>query len=100
MRAVVVGFLAGSCAANSVPHLTKGLTGQHHMTPFGRGSSPVVNAIWGTANAVAAAALWNSRAAEERHPAAPAAAAAGALVTAVVLAQMWGRHPEWNLPRD
>ena len=41
--------------ANAIPHLTAGLRGEPHPTPFakppGRGlSSPVVNAAWGSAN--------------------------------------------------
>ena len=39
-------FLAGFFHFNALPHLFKGITGQTHMTPFARVSSPVVNVIW------------------------------------------------------
>lgn len=45
-------FLAGLFAANGVPHIVKGITGQSHMTPFKRVSSPVLNVIWGFINVV------------------------------------------------
>ena len=43
-------FLAGFFAWNGVPHIVKGITGQKHMTPFKRVSSPVLNVIWGFFN--------------------------------------------------
>lgn len=42
--------LAGFCIWNSIPHLVKGITGQTHMTPFMRVSSPIVNIVWSFAN--------------------------------------------------
>lgn len=39
-------FLAGAFHINAVPHLVKGITGQTHMTPFKRVSSPVLNIVW------------------------------------------------------
>lgn len=39
-------FLAGFLHFNALPHLFKGITGQTHMTPFKRVSSPVLNIIW------------------------------------------------------
>lgn len=47
-------FLAGAFHINAVPHLVKGITGQTHMTPFKRVSSPVLNIIWGFINVVVA----------------------------------------------
>lgn len=47
-------FLAGSFAWNAIPHLVKGITGQTHMTPFARVSSPVLNVAWSIVNLVAA----------------------------------------------
>lgn len=43
-------FLAGTLLANSVPHLVIGVSGRRNMTPFGRDSSPLVNALWGVLN--------------------------------------------------
>ena len=43
-------FFAGFFAWNSIPHLVKGITGQSHMTPFGKVSSPVVNVVWSFIN--------------------------------------------------
>ncbi len=43
-------FLAGFTAFNAVPHLVKGITGQTHMTPFARVSSPVLNIVWSFIN--------------------------------------------------
>lgn len=43
-------FLLGLFAANGVPHFVKGITGEKHMTPFGKPSSAQVNVIWGIVN--------------------------------------------------
>jgi hypothetical protein len=43
-------FLAGFFAFNGIPHLVKGITGQSHMTPFKRVSSPVVNVLYSLFN--------------------------------------------------
>lgn len=43
-------FFAGMFLFNSLPHLVKGITGQSHMTPFKRVSSPTVNIVWAFAN--------------------------------------------------
>lgn len=43
-------FLAGFCIWNSIPHLVKGITGQTHMTPFKRVSSPMLNIVWSFVN--------------------------------------------------
>ncbi len=45
-------FLAGLFAWNAIPHLVKGITGQSHMTPFGKVSSPSVNVIYAAINVV------------------------------------------------
>lgn len=47
-------FLAGFFAVNGVPHMVKGITGQKHMTPFAKVSSPVLNVAWGFVNFVVA----------------------------------------------
>lgn len=45
-------FFAGFFFWNSVPHLVKGITGQEHMTPFKRVSSPVLNVVWSFINVI------------------------------------------------
>lgn len=47
-------FTAGFFAFNGLPHLFKGITGQKHMTPFKRVSSPALNVAWGFANEIIA----------------------------------------------
>ena len=46
----IKAFLAGFFLFNAVPHLVKGITGETHMTPFKKVSSPVLNVIWGFVN--------------------------------------------------
>ncbi|MGA7291633.1 MAG: hypothetical protein WBW53_07110 [Terriglobales bacterium] len=53
----VAYFFAGAFLANAVPHFVSGISGRSFPTPFasppGRGlSSPLVNVLWGTFNAV------------------------------------------------
>lgn len=43
-------FFAGMFLFNSLPHLIKGITGEKHMTPFKRVSSPVLNILWSFIN--------------------------------------------------
>lgn len=45
-------LFAGMFFANGVPHLVKGITGETHMTPFKRVSSPSLNVVWGFVNFV------------------------------------------------
>ena len=47
-------FLAGFFAWNGIPHFVKGITGQTHMTPFKRVSSPVLNVVWAAVNFIIA----------------------------------------------
>lgn len=47
-------FLAGVLATNSVPHFIIALTGRTNLTPFGRDSSPRVNALRAMLNATGA----------------------------------------------
>jgi hypothetical protein len=58
----VARFFAGVFLANAVPHFVSGIQGRRFPTPFasppGRGeSSPTLNVVWGTANAVVGYAL-------------------------------------------
>jgi len=53
----VAYFFAGAFLVNAVPHFVNGVSGRPFPTPFasppGRGlSSPLVNVLWGTLNAV------------------------------------------------
>lgn len=55
----VAYFFGGAFLANAVPHFVSGICGRPFPTPFasppGRGlSSPVVNVLWGTLNALVA----------------------------------------------
>ena len=52
MRRLSLGayFLAGMLSANGAPHFVIGVSGRRNMTPFGRDSSPQVNALWGALN--------------------------------------------------
>lgn len=43
-------FLAGLFTWNAIPHLIKGISGQTHMTPFKRVSSPLLNVIYAFIN--------------------------------------------------
>ncbi len=47
---LILYFLGGLFAFNSIPHLVKGITGQTHMTPFKRVSSPILNVAWAFIN--------------------------------------------------
>lgn len=47
-------FFAGFFAFNGIPHLVKGITGQSHMTPFKKVSSPMLNVIWSFINEIIA----------------------------------------------
>jgi hypothetical protein len=94
----VYSLLAGLIGANGVPHFIKGITGQKHQTPFGKGSSAAVNVVWGWVNFVVAGLLIY-----EAHPRANhhelrafGMLALGALITGVMLAIVWSNHPEHN----
>lgn len=47
---VIKAFLGGMFIFNSLPHLVKGITGEKHMTPFKRASSPMLNVVWAFVN--------------------------------------------------
>jgi hypothetical protein len=105
---VLLDLLAGALAVNALPHLVKGITGQRHMTPFGRLSSAPVNVAWAFANILAS--LWVLEIASSRgFFALPAqmelaglrlwAFLIGAFVTALWLARFWS-DPNARLPWD
>ena len=99
-------FLAGFAGANALPHLFKGITGQTHMTPFKRVSSPVLNIVWAFVNLVFALFVfglasgngllvppWNANLAEMNL----LATLAGAFVCGISLANFWS-NPNARLP--
>lgn len=49
---LILAFFSGFFLTNSIPHLVKGITGQWHMTPFKRVSSPIMNVLWSFSNIV------------------------------------------------
>ncbi len=58
----IATFFAGVFVCNCIPHLVCGLKGEPFPTPFARprgvgNSSPLVNFLWGFANAVVGAVL-------------------------------------------
>lgn len=93
----IVYFFAGAFLANSVPHLVQGICGNKFQTPFASPpavgeSSATVNVIWGWFNLVIAGLLLHYF-----FPPLPpplglcAAAAVGALLTALWLAGHFGK---------
>lgn len=92
----VFSALAGLIGANGVPHFVKGVSGQKHQTPFGQPSSSVVNAFWGWLNLVVAGGLFYYSKFHAHPLRALVLVAAGSLVTSLVLANHWAKHPEMN----
>ena len=61
---VLAHALAACFFVNAVPHLVQGLSGHHFQSPFAKPpgigeSTPKVNVLWGSANLIAAFALFN-----------------------------------------
>ncbi|MBI4339218.1 MAG: hypothetical protein HY680_04625 [Chloroflexi bacterium] len=97
LLSLVAMFFAGVFVANGVPHYTRGVTGQRHMTPFARSSPAVVNVLWGAANfAVGGLLLWLGL---RGTPGLAQAIAfgAGALLISLRLGHMWS-NPNARLP--
>ena len=103
---LILDLLAGAVAANAIPHLVKGITGERHMTPFARRSSPVVNVAWAFANILVALLLLQLASRREIFslPAATELTGPrlllfiiGALITALWLAAFWS-NPHARLP--
>lgn len=96
----VLYFLVGSFLANSIPHLTNGISGRHFHTPFasppGKGfSSPVVNVIWACVNLGIAAFLYHRFLDDTPGThATMSMAALGFVLTAIGLAWWFGRVNE------
>lgn len=92
----VLSLLAGMFAANGAPHLIKGVIGQRHQTPFGQGSSAVVNVCWGWINLVAAAVLFHFGQVRADDYGALGLLAVGVLLMSLFSAVVWSTHPEFN----
>lgn len=87
--AYLLFFLSGLFGANGIPHFVKGITGQQHMTPFGKPSSAVVNVIWGVTNFLLATMFFYGAAGQDyEHMWAVVAGFAGVLFASVSLAMM------------
>lgn len=95
----LLSILSGILAVNGLPHFIKGVFGERHQTPFGKGSSALVNIIWGWVNFMVAAVLIHYA-----HPRAHLYRAfvcfsVGGLVMALGHAYVWSTHPEYNKPK-
>ncbi len=92
----IADFFGGAFLVNAVPHFVNGVSGRPFPTPFakppGRGdSSPVVNVLWGSLNAVAAWVLLVLVGEAAIHRVGDVVAAeAGGVVLAVLLARAFG----------
>jgi hypothetical protein len=90
-------FFGGAFLVNAIPHFLNGVSGRSFPTPFasppGKGqSSPVVNVLWGTANAVIGYLLvCYVGAFHIRSIPDAAVSGAGGLLMAVMLARAFGR---------
>ena len=92
----VYSFIAGVLGANGVPHFIKGVMGYKHQTPFGKGSSAVVNVVWGWANFVVAGGFLYEANVHRHLIRAFGLVAIGALLMALLSAANWSKHPEYN----
>ncbi len=89
-------FLGGAFVANAVPHFVSGVQGRPFPSPFasppGKGlSSPMVNVVWGSANAaVGYYLLYGVRPAAQLSAMEVVAAAVGWFLLSIMLAQHFG----------
>jgi hypothetical protein len=93
----VAYFFGGAFLVNAIPHFVNGVSGRRCPTPFasppGKGlSSPTVNVLWGTANAVIGYFLV-THVGEFHLRSIPDAAVSGAggLLMALMLSRAFGR---------
>ena len=92
----LLAFLLGAFLANSIPHITNGVSGRRFHTPFasppGKGfSSPVVNVVWGSANLLIAAGVYHLGLEDRVEPTPMGMVFAGFALTLVTLAWWFGR---------
>ncbi|HET9098560.1 MAG TPA: hypothetical protein VFN51_02995 [Candidatus Saccharimonadales bacterium] len=91
-------FVSGLLAANGVPHFVQGISGNEHMTPFGKPSSALVNVIWGLVNLFVGGILLHLAHPHAHELRAFVMFSLGALVISVILATFWSQHPQYNSP--
>ena len=93
----IVYFFGGAFLVNAVPHFVNGVSGRRFPTPFasppGKGqSSPTVNVLWGTLNAVVGYFfVCHVGEFHIRHIPDALALGAGGLLMALMLARAFGR---------
>jgi len=92
----VAYFFGGAFLVNAIPHFVQGVSGRSFPSPFasppGKGqSSPTVNVLWGTANAVAGYFLVNHVGAFHVRSIPDAlVTGAGGLLMAIMLSRAFG----------
>ena len=92
----LAALLAGIFLVNAIPHFVNGISGHPFPTPFadppGQGlSSPGVNVLWGACNVVVGYLLARFARLRTAGPWPRVIAAAGGLVTALLLANHFGQ---------
>ncbi|HEY6464531.1 MAG TPA: hypothetical protein VIY69_00985 [Candidatus Acidoferrales bacterium] len=93
----VAYFVGGAFFVNAIPHFVNGVSGRSFPSPFasppGRGeSSPMVNVLWGTVNAIVAYFLiCHVGDFHLRHLADVLVLGAGGLLMALMLARAFAR---------
>src|SRR6266852_9374285 len=92
----IASFFAGVFICNCIPHLVCGLRGEPFQTPFAKppnvgNSPPLVNFLWGFANAVAGAVLLVSYPVSSASSASSLLLFAGALAIGIVLSVGFGK---------
>ena len=97
-------FFGGAFLANAIPHLVSGMMGRSFQSPFARPpgqglSSSTVNVLWGCSNiAVGYVLVCRVGDFELRDTGDAAALGLGILLTALLLARMFGRFHGGNAP--
>lgn len=88
--AYLLFFLSGLFGANALPHLTKGIIGERHMTPFSKPSGPVVNILWAFTNiALATACFYGGYHKPTNDIAAVICGLVGAFCMSLICALLW-----------
>lgn len=88
---LILSFISGLLAATGAPHFVKGVSGEKHMTPFGKNGSAVENVVWGWLSMAIAAIVWHFAPMKSHPRAAFIGAAVGALFMGLILATAWGK---------
>jgi hypothetical protein len=93
----IYSLLAGLIGTNGIPHFIKGVTGQKHQTPFGKGSSATVNVIFGWVNFVVAMLALHFAHPHAHELRSFTCLAIGSLIMGIFSAKVWTKHPEYNM---